>query len=123
MIVDNFSTTVLPTDLKDVSSGFCIFYRSFFAEEFVSSAYHQALRKAQLSAKQAGLAPVPLDYHSIPLPSGKELDAYEVNVMAGMGHRSAHLSASKWLKYVEITSIDWSKTCRYVGSKIELRRK
>ena len=42
---------------------------------------------------------------------------YEVN-MAGIGHRSARLSTSKWPKYVEITSIDCLKTCRYVGSKM-----
>ena len=36
--------------------------------------------------------------------------------MAGIGHLSARLSTSKWPKYVEI--IDWLKTCRYVGSKI-----
>ena len=65
--------------------------------------------------------PVPLDYHSIPLTLGKEIDTYKVN-MAGMGHRSVRLSTSKWAKYVKITSVDWSKTLRYVGSKIELRR-
>ena len=73
----------------------------------------------QLPTKQACSVPVALDYHSIPLPSGKEIDTYEVN-MAGMGHRSARLSTSKWPKYVEITTIDWSKAFRYVGSKIEL---
>ena len=38
--------------------------------------------------------------------------------MAGIGHRSARLSTAKWPKYVEIMNIDWLKTCRYVGSKM-----
>ena len=61
---------------------------------------HKALRKVQLPAIEPATLPmvptvpmvsVPLDYHSIPLPLGKEIDIYKVN-MAGMGHGSVRLS-------------------------------
>lgn len=76
---------------------------------------HKACTRAQLPARQACSVPVPL---RPPLPSGKETMAMREVNMSGMGRRSARLSTSKWLKYVEITSIDWPKTFRYVGSNL-----
>ena len=61
-----FYTTVLPPNLKDLSSGFCNFYRfnfnrSFFAEQIVSSVpYHVCARSSCLQSRL--LCSVPCEY-------------------------------------------------------------